>query len=185
MLDVYIDFKSPAAYLAFKPTLRLADQYGIDINWLAVRTKQTPIPMAQPVEDRGTTHRRVRAVARQEMHLHYARIQGITMNFPPMPGNTDFALAVLHALEGDRTEFVQAAFTSYWVDNKDLNNSKIANSLAGSRQPALDVQNSLDAISAQVQDAGVIDAPAYVVQGELFIGREHLPWIETLITSHG
>ena len=119
------------------------------------------------------------------MHLHYARLQSTTMNFPPMPGNTDFALAMLHALEGDRTEFVQAAFASYWVDNQDLNNAEIVSSLAGSRQPTPDVQNSLEAISAQVEGAGVIDAPAFIIARELFIGREHLPWIETLITSHG
>ena len=185
MLNVYIDFKSPAAYLALKPTLRLASKYGTDVNWLAVQTKQAPIPEAAAVEDRGTTHRRIRAIARQKMHLHYARLQSTTMNFPPMPGNTDFALAMLHALEGDRTEFVQAAFASYWVDNQDLNNAEIVSSLAGSRQPTPDVQNSLEAISAQVEGAGVIDAPAFIIAGELFIGREHLPWIETLITSHG
>ncbi len=185
MLDIYIDFKSPAAYLALKPTLRLASKYGTEVNWLAVQTKQSPIPEAAPVEDRGTTHRRVRAIARQKMHLHYARLQSITMNFPPTPGNTDFALAMLHALEGDRTEFVQAAFASYWVDNQDLNNAEIVSSLAGSRHPAPDVQNSLATISAQVEAAGVIDAPAYVIASELFIGREHLPWIETLITPHG
>ena len=128
-MDVYIDFKSPAAYLATQPTRALAERIGEPINWLPVQTKQSAIPEEQASEDRGTTHRRVRAIARQNMHLHYANVLGLTMNFRNQPGNTDLALVALETLSGDRDAFVRAAFAAYWTTNADLSDSNVIDGL--------------------------------------------------------
>ena len=97
-LRVYIDFKSPAAYLAFKPTLALAERKDLTLDWQPIRTRQQPVPAEAADEDRGTTHRRVRAQARRDTHLFYAQVQGVPMRFPTgaFP-ETDLALACLGA----------------------------------------------------------------------------------------
>ena len=182
-MDVFIDFKSPAAYLALGPTLALAKRLPVEINWHPCMSRPSIIPQAQANEDRGATHRRVRAIQRQKTFLHYAGVQQITMNFRKSPGNTDFALATLETLTGDRTPFVIDAFQAYWTSAQDLNDPHTVQQLAPKSPGSLDVSSALDRAFERSQTYGVIDAPAYVVAGQLFIGREHLPWIERLLTD--
>lgn len=191
-MDVFIDFKSPAAYLAFKPTLALADRlanaHQVDetINWFPVPTKQGAIPKIQDDEDRGTTHRRVRAIARQNMHLHYAKVLNLPMQFRDTPGNTDLALAALETLSGDKERFIEAAFNAYWTSEADLSDPATVQALLTETECSADLTNpeaALDQAFNRSQTNGAIDAPAYVVRGQLFIGREHLPWIEAIVTD--
>ena len=185
-MDIFIDFKSPAAYLCLTPTLALADRLGEAITWQPLQTRQSAVPLEQKDEDRGTTHRRVRALARQNMHLHYADVLGVPMQFRAEPGSTDLALVALETLEGDRTAFVQAAFTAYWTTDADLSAPDTINRILAETNCSADLSQAeaaMDAMFDRAQAVGAIDAPAYSVRGELFIGREHLPWIETLIAT--
>lgn len=183
-MDIFIDFKSPAAYLALQPTLALAERLQVKINWHPCLTRQSGVPEPEPHEDKGTTHRRVRAMQRRLTFLHYARVQKITMNFRDDPGSTDLALATLERLEGDRTPFVISAFEAYWTSDQDLNDPDVLQSLPCAPPARSEVDPALDQAFERMQTHGVIDAPAYFIAGQLFIGREHLPWIERLI-NHG
>lgn len=189
LLTIYIDFKSPASYLSFKPALALLDRHKISVKWLPFRTRQETIPELQTSETRGDTHRRVRAIARRDTHLLYADAQQTAMAFPSTPGETDMALAALLTIEESREEFIQAAFEAYWKDNANLNNAEVvsqlldktnANIAAGDN--VFDIQQ-LDECQLTAEAAGVVEAPAFIIDGQIFIGREHLPWIEKIITS--
>ncbi|NKB98184.1 MAG: hypothetical protein GKR90_06780 [Pseudomonadales bacterium] len=187
-MDIYIDFKSPAAYLAINPTIELAQLCNVSLNWLPLRTRQTQIPGVQENEDRGATHRRVRAIARQNTFLHYASVQDLEMRFRSDPGNTDLALAALATLVGDTTEFVRRAFNAYWTTNKALGDRDVVQALLDDADSdldvsALDVSATIAASEELALAAGAIDAPAYIVANELFIGREHLPWIKELLSN--
>ena len=185
-MDVYIDFKSPAAYLAFAPTLTLAERLGVRINWHPVQTKQSAIPQIQDDEDRGATHRRVRAIARQNMHLHYANVLNVPMHFREAPGNTDLALTALETLSGDKVQFIAAAFRAYWTTDIDLSDPQTVKALLKENECDADLsdpEGTLERVFERAQSRGAIDAPAYIVKEQLFIGREHLPWIEALITD--
>lgn len=180
-MDIFVDFKSPAAYLALQPTLALAERLQVEINWHPCLTRQSGVPEPQLGEDKGTTHRRVRAMQRQRTFLHYAGVQKITMNFRDDPGSTDLALATLETLAADSTPFVIAAFKAYWTSNQDLNDPDVLRRLPCTPPTPSEVSSALDQAFERMQAHGVIDAPAYFVAGQLFIGREHLPWIERLI----
>lgn len=55
---------------------------------------------------------------------------------------------------------------------------------SGSETHSLDADTLRDAAThAQniAEEAGIVEAPAYVIENQLFIGREHLPWIEEII----
>jgi hypothetical protein len=41
----------------------------------------------------------------------------------------------------------------------------------------------VDRVRSELLDAGVFDVPAYVANGEMFIGREHLPMIRDRLAS--
>ncbi len=190
MIDLYIDFKSPASYLALKPTLALADELGVEIRWHPYNTKQETVPVEKPNETKTETHFRVRADLRQKTHLLYAAIQETPMSFRDVPGNTDLALAALDTLPGDPLPFIQSAYHAYWIDKADLNDPAIVTSLL--RAAKADVSETilteaaehLPAHQLQAEENGIVDAPAYVVDGQIFIGREHLPWIRSILTEN-
>ena len=185
-LKVYIDFRSPAAYLAFKPTCLLIDRLGVITEWLPFQSPVKPVPEPAPNETRGETHRRVRAVARQQTHQLYADLQGIPLHFPAQPGRCDCAhAALLNLAPGKAQSYVASAFDAYWVQGADLNDPQIVAELGGGQIPGdydIPAQLSLHQANAIEQD-GVVDVPAYVVGGQLFIGREHLPWLEEVLVQ--
>lgn len=184
-MRIYIDFKSPQAYLALKPTLLLAQKLDIEIEWRGFNAPQTVLIEQSANEDKGAVHRRVRAQARRAMHLHYAKIQAVPLRFPDKATKTDAALNLLEALPvSQRTVFVQKAFHAYWVDALDLNDESVISSILD--EVALKVASHTLSKVWQGNDLaqnvdGVVDVPAYIVQDQLFIGREHLPWVEELL----
>ncbi|MEM6557240.1 MAG: DsbA family protein [Pseudomonadota bacterium] len=188
MLTVYIDFKSPSAYLAMAPTLALATRHGLEIDWRPFRTVERDVPKLGQEETVGESHRRVRAAALRQQAIKYARHQGITLTFPTELGSTDLALGVLATWAGDRLPFTQAAFRAYWQDHANLDDpDTIAQILANLGQPTKiaqdEVSKALDSALEHADEVGIVGAPGYLIQDQIFVGREHLPWIEDLIVT--
>lgn len=186
-LPLHIDFKSAAAYLAIAPTLAMAKRLNINIQWRPLQTNIKPTPEVMPNETKGATHRRVRALARQKTHQMYADLLKVEMQFPSEPGCTDLALAALLQVPHPATDYVTAAFHAYWTQQADLNSEATVTSLLkASHLEVPDFNKALKALAkaqAEAVQAGITDAPAYVLEGHVFIGREHLPWIEALLTA--
>ncbi|MEM7640011.1 MAG: DsbA family protein [Pseudomonadota bacterium] len=188
MLTLYIDFKSPSAYLAMAPTLALARRHGLQIDWRPFRTVERDVPRLGQEETVGDSHRRVRAAALREQAIKYARHQDITLTFPAELGSTDLALGILATWTGDRLPFIQAAFRAYWQDHANLDDpDTIANILEDIGRPVAiskaEVSEALDSALDHADEVGIVGAPGYVIQDQIFIGREHLPWIEDLIVN--
>ena len=190
MLPVYIDFKSPSAYLAMAPTLALARRHGLQIDWRPFRTVERDVPKLGQEETVGESHRRGRASALREQAIKYARHQDITLAYPSELGSTDLALGILATWTGDRLPFIQAAFRAYWQAHANLDDpNTIAQILADLGQPAeiskAEVSEALDLALDHADEVGIGGAPGYVIQDQIFVGREHLPWIEDLIVTAG
>ncbi len=191
MLTVYVDFKSPAAYLALRPTLALAEKHGIDLVWRPFKTAEREVPKMSGKESVGESHRRVRAESRRAIHEKYAAVQGLKLNFPEKPIETACALGALAMLETGQTDFVTAAFKAYWVDHADLNDLEVVRVLLAECETntnELTTDNLCEAQEAaqtHAEEAGIVDAPGYVIDGEIFVGREHLPWIEEILGARG
>jgi len=183
----YLDFKSPDAYLAMKPTLELVLRHDLEISWLPFRSVEQIVPDEKPHETKGETHRRVRAVARRRTHLMYADIQGIPMTFPEHPTSTDLALSALLTTGDSSVDFIRAGFQAYWVEQQDLNDPAVVKALLedAGRDPSewlgLDHKALLTENQRAAGELGVVDVPAYLIDDQVFIGRAHLPWIESLI----
>lgn len=185
MLTLYIDFKSPAAYLAIAPTLALADRCGLTIDWKPFRAIERDVPKLGKEETVGESHRRVRAASQRALAAKYAAHQGIELRFPPQPGSTDLALGVLLGIEGDPLPFIRGAFNAYWEAHANLDDMAVVHALliesnvtyTGSLS---DARSVLDAAQAQAEEAGIVGVPGYVIDEQLFVGREHLPWIEEI-----
>ena len=186
-MDVYLDFKSPQAYLALKPTLELARRREVQINWRPYETRQPLIEPERVDETRGETHVRVRQQQRHATCLKYAGIQGVPMRFSEQPRDTRCALAGLLFCADDPVPYLEVAFRAYWSEGADLDSEEVVQGLlrqAGYNDQdfrAEDYLAELDRHQAQAEEAGVFDTPMYHVAGEWFLGREQMPWIEFLL----
>jgi 2-hydroxychromene-2-carboxylate isomerase len=187
MLTVTIDFKSPASCLALEPTLDLARETGVQIEWLPFSVRPFSIPEEKAEETVGERHRRVRAIAQRDTWLHYAAVQGRVMHFTETPAGSDAALAAMAGIVGDPVPFIRAAFAAYWTEQADLDDEAIVAALLSSVQMAVpDPQSArakLLSIRANADDSGIFESPSYLIADQLFVGREHLPWIRSLIEA--
>lgn len=186
MLTVFIDFKSPGAYLAIAPTVALAERYGLTIDWRPFRTVERDVPKLGKEETVGESHRRVRAAALRAQAVTYAKRQGIDLKFPEHLGVTDLALGALARFDGDPLPFIEAAFDAYWEAHANLDDPDVvAELLAKSGTSMSDSPEALRAALETALDAadevGIVGAPAYVIDEQIFVGREHLPWIEEIV----
>ncbi|MEM7328888.1 MAG: DsbA family protein [Pseudomonadota bacterium] len=189
MLTVFIDFKSPAAYLALQPTCALAQRHDLTIDWRPFRSVERDIPKLGKEETVGESHRRVRAAALRRQAVKYAHHQGIDLKFPQQPGATDLALGVLATWSGDPLPFINAAFKAYWEDHANLDDPKIVTSLLHSlgHADAINPETVAQALEAALEAAdeiGIVGAPGYLIDDQIFVGREHLPWIEDIVIQN-
>ena len=187
MLTVFIDFKSPASFLALEPTLALAQETGVQIDWSPFSVRPFSIPEKQAEETVGERHRRVRAIAQRDTHLHYARVQGREMRFSNTPAGSDAALTAMAGIDGDPVPFIRAAFAAYWTEQADLDDEAVVTALFSSLDMPLPdwetAREKLVSIRAKAEESGIFESPSYVIADQLFVGREHLPWIGSLIEA--
>jgi 2-hydroxychromene-2-carboxylate isomerase len=167
MIDLYIDFKCPASYLALQPTLAMSDKLDVAISWHALRSYQAPLLQEKPDEEVGERHRRVRALARQKTHMLYAGVQNLPMQFRDPPTSADMALAAL----------------CVWTGDADLDDGDIVAALSGapSLPDAESARRQLEAALKRSEERGIFASPTYVVNEQIFVGRENLPWISEIL----
>nr|WP_070959041.1 DsbA family protein [Hyphomonas sp. Mor2] len=188
MLTVYIDFKSAPAYLAIAPTISLADRLGLELDWRPFRTVERDVPKLGKEETVGESHRRVRAASQRALNVKYAAHQGIDLRYPEPLGESDLALGTLLNVAGDRLPYIQAAFQAYWTDHQDLDDETVVTDLLNRIGASYDGDLGRakdDLVRAQIaaEEAGIVGAPAYVIEEQIFVGREHLPWIAEIASE--
>ena len=186
MLTVYIDFKSPAAYLALNPTLDLAERLALTIDWRPFKTIERDVPKLGKEETVGESHRRVRAASQRALNIKYANHQGLDLIYPETIGATDLALGALRLIHGAPLSYIKAAFDEYWTDHRDLDDQVVVERLIRRCVPDQDLDlnkapGALQVAQEEAEDAGIVGAPAYVIDGQIFVGREHLPWVEEIV----
>lgn len=194
-LGILLGLQDPFSYLALHPAIEFAQSMEVDVNWLPVCAPPLQPPSAPgPEDDRGTRHRRYRAEALvREIHA-YARAQGLVIREPHRSGDVEAAnLAWLWVREHhpDRLpRFLTQLFRAYWALELDAASKEavaIRVDAAGSdgegfrtwaRGEGPSVAAALD---AELRQRGLLRGPAYVVDGEVFQGRQHLPMIRWLL----
>ncbi len=186
MLTVYIDFQSAASYLALAPTLALSKRLHTTVNWQPFVSWERELPEDRVGDTVTARHQQVRMRARRRVFQRYAKVQGLGLTFRDDPGSADLALGVLalHPELGDT--FVGKAFAAYWQHDANLNDLDDVKSLLPVGAPTIDeaaARSALDLAQSAAEAQGVVDTPAYVIDGQVFVGREHLPWIEELLTD--
>ena len=197
-LVAYFDFKSANSRLALGPTLALMDEVGATVDWRPLSFQPKRLKSGPADASRSAVHVRVRAEYRRREQALYARNQGIELIHPPADWDGFTANAGLLWLRRQGAEasqcraYVTQVFADLWagrMDSADAKATTVAIAAAGGEGAefgaylAGPAQAELDAVFAEARALGANDTPAFVVGGELYIGRQHLPVIRWWLTG--
>ena len=187
-LTVVLDVKDPHSYLAKDPTYALADDLGVEIDWLPLVSR--PLRRHSPGgEDRGSRHRRFRAAYVERSIARYASVRGITIRDIYRAPNSSLAgmgiLAARAHSERALRDYLDRIFRQYWEDDLDIEDADVISGLLSAAGVVdLDFDTArFEALQESLALAGVFDTPAYLVDGEMFLGRAHLPMIRWMLSD--
>jgi 2-hydroxychromene-2-carboxylate isomerase len=202
-LDVYIDYKSPYAYLAIEPTWELERDYRVDLNWLPY-TLDIPGYLGSAkvdedgnvVEENRTPHQ-WRKVKYSYMDVRrYANLRGLTVRGPQkIWDSSTAAIGMLYAKgQGVFRPYTDIVYERFWrrelnIEDRDVIRSVLEEAGAGTADFFAyldgDGRDAHDEIRAAAEATGIFGVPTYVLDGEVFWGREHLSLIRLRLHDAG
>jgi 2-hydroxychromene-2-carboxylate isomerase len=198
----YTDYKSPYAYLAKDLTYELERDLGVQVEW---RPYVLDIPsfLGSARLDAGGNVLEENRNAHQWRRVRYsymdcrraARKRGLVVRGPQKIW--DSALAAAGMLQAQRAgtdvfrRYHDIVFERFWRRELDIEDiAVIAAVLTEARADgasfpaqAASGREAVAAISRAAEADGVFGVPSFVVDGELFWGREHLPDIRAMLAT--
>jgi 2-hydroxychromene-2-carboxylate isomerase len=200
VVTVYTDYKSPYAYLAKDPTYELECDLPVRVEWLPYVLDIPAYLGSARVAADGTVLEENRN-AHQWRRVRYscmdcrrqARKAGLVIRGPQKIWDSSLAAAgMLHAKRAGDTVFRRyndTVFERFWKRDLDIEDvAVIATVLHGAGADgaafvasAAILREEVATISRAAEAIGVFGVPSFVVNGELFWGREHLPDIRAML----
>ncbi|MEP6390613.1 MAG: DsbA family protein [Halioglobus sp.] len=200
---VYIDFKSPYAYLAVEPTRALERELGVEFDW---RPFVLDIPSylgSAKLDKSGKVAEQNRSAEQWSGVKYayfdcrrYASLSGKTIRGTVKIWDTNLvATAMLWVRQYHPQSlhaFIDAVYVPFWKRELDVENEQVIESIldgVNADGPGFIVWAHAEGLAqnAKLQtdafDAGVYGVPTYVVGGERLFGREHLPRVGWHVTG--
>jgi 2-hydroxychromene-2-carboxylate isomerase len=202
-VTIYTDYKSPYAYLAKDLAYELERDLPVRLEWLPYVLDIPSFLGSARVDADGTVLEEDRS-AHQWRRVRYsymdcrrqARKRGLVIRGPQKIWDSTLAAAgMLYAQRaGDAVfrRYHDAVFERFWKRELDIEDTTaigavLAESGADGAAFAAHAQVGRDevaAISRAAEAKGVFGVPTFVVDDELFWGREHLPDIHAMLSDH-
>ena len=201
LVTVYIDYKSPYAYLAKDLAYELERMPAVRLKWLPYVLDIPSFLGSARVDADGHVLEESRN-AHQWRRVRYsymdcrrqARKRGIVIRGPQKIWDSSLAAAgMLYAQRaGDAVfrRYHDIVFERFWRRELDIEDAAVIASVlteAGADGTAFPAQaqagrDEVAEISRAAEAIGVFGVPTFVVDGELFWGREHLPDIRAMLS---
>ncbi len=191
-LEVVVDVQSPASYLALAPTLALAAERNLEIDWHAVVGPPLRRHRAPAGADRSAAHRAFRGALLEQDLQRYAPhpLRDVHAIFDAAPAS--MGLLWVRAGARERSgEYLARVFERFWRDGRAIDTvdavagvlgelgiagaGDFAGWAATAGPPALAEEE------ARLRERGVISTPTYLLGAERFLGRQHLPLLRRLV----
>ena len=202
-LIVYIDVKSPYAFVSIKPTLALERAIGQGFDW---RPLTLDIPSylgsaekrdGKVVASEGRSERTWRYLKQSYREARrYAERQGYILKGTEKIWDSSIAnIGILWVSQTARDrlpDYLEAVYPPFWQRLLDIEDvSVVANCMeqAGISSAGFDDFQQGDGraqhnqLAAQLHPAGLFGVPSYVLDGKVFFGREHLPYLHWRLTG--
>ena len=202
-LIVYLDVKSPYAFVSVKPTLALERELELQFDW---RPYTLDIPSylgsarkknGAVVESSGRSRAIWNAIRYAYMDARrYAELQGYTLKGTEKIWDSSLAnmgILFVNLYFRDRIpDYLEAVFPPFWrreLDIEDIGVTKDCLEMAG--VDSSDFQTFVTRAGKQMHDhildhrfeAGIYGVPTYVLDNSVFFGREHLPYIRWVLSG--
>jgi 2-hydroxychromene-2-carboxylate isomerase len=203
LVTIYIDYKSPYAYLAKDPAYELERDFACRIDWLPyvldIRSflgSATLDAEGRVVEENRGAHQWRRVRYSYIDCRRQARKRGLVIRGPRKIWDSTLAAAGLLYAKGHGDAVLRRyhdiVFERFWKRELDIEDPTIVAGVlleAGAdRADAADYlagegPREVVRISRAAEEQGVFGVPTFVVDGELFWGREHLPDIHGMLAE--
>lgn len=202
-VTVYIDFKSPYAYLAKHPAYELADEFEVRLDWLpyvldipsflgSARLDES----GRVIEENRNPHQWRRVKYSYMDCRRQARKRGLVIRGTQKIWDTSLAsCGLLFAKwQGEVVlrRYLDMTFERFWKRELDIENPAVVIAvlnesgadIAGFAEYAAgDGPGEVARICREAEEKGVFGVPSFIVDGELFWGREHLPDIREMLSN--
>ena len=188
---IYIDYKSPYAYLAKDPAYELEREFGIRFDWLPYVLN---IPdFLGTVEGRNPHQwRRVRYSYMDARRL--ANRRGLTVKGPQKIFDSSVAaIGMLYAQRrGVFRRYNDLVFERFWKRELDIEDRvAICKVLEESGAPVAaffdflegEGRRELERINREAEEIGVFGVPTFVIDGELFWGGDRIWMVREKLAS--
>ncbi|HEV8679211.1 MAG TPA: DsbA family protein [Stellaceae bacterium] len=203
VVTVYIDYKSPYAYLAKDLVCELERDVAARLDWLpyvldipSFLGSATLDGDGRVVEENRNAHQWRRVKYSYMDCRRQARKRGLVIRGPQKIWDSTLAAAgLLYAKrqgEAVLRHYNDIAFERFWKRELDIEDSAVIAAVlaeAGGDTAGLgdyladEGPREVDRISRAAEDAGIFGVPTFVVDGEQFWGREHLPDIRAMLAA--
>jgi 2-hydroxychromene-2-carboxylate isomerase len=204
VVTVYIDYKSPYAYLAKDPVYEFERDFAVRIDWLPYVLDIPSFLGSARLDDAGRVIEESRN-AHQWRRVRYlymdcrrqARKRGLLIRGPQKIWDSTLAACglIFAKAQDDMVlrRYHDIVFARFWQRELDIEDpAVIAAALceAGGDTTGLALYlagegpREVDRISRAAEAAGIFGVPSFVVGGEQFWGREHLPDIREMLAAN-
>jgi len=202
-LIVYIDVKSPYAFIALRPTLALEAELGVRFDWRPL-TLNIPSYLGSAEKKQGkvvasqgrtaSTWNLVRYAYRDARR--YAEQQGYILKGTEKIWDSSIAnIGILWVVQNDRARvpaYLEAIYPPFWRRELDIENVDVV--AACLRDAGVDATGFAayqagagravhDDLQAAFRPNGIYGVPTYVFDAHVLFGREHLPYIRWYLTG--
>lgn len=202
-LIVYVDVKSPYAYLSIAPLRSLASDLGQTIDWRPLTLNIPSFLGSAKVSDRGEvieenrTPRQWLGVRYAYMDVkRYARMRDVLIYGPRKIWDTrlvHIALLWVKATDPQRLDdFLDTVFQRFWIRELNVEDIHVVEQLLAEIRVSIEgFKDFVDGEGGQTHDSlqallypvGIFGVPTIVVENEIFFGREHFPFIRWILTG--
>jgi 2-hydroxychromene-2-carboxylate isomerase len=201
ILTVYIDYKSPYAYLAKDSVYQLEQEVPVRVDWLPYTLDIPSFLGSARVDDTGRVVEEQRN-AHQWRRVRYsymdcrrqARKRGLVIRGPQRIWDSSLAsCGMLYAKRQGAAilrRYHDIVFERFWKRELDVEDADVIGAVLAETgtDPAgfaayltAGVREELEGVCRAAEAIGVFGVPSFVLDGELFWGREHLPDIRELL----
>jgi 2-hydroxychromene-2-carboxylate isomerase len=189
-LTVCIDVASLPSYVALPSILAMRDEFRLEIEWQPLTGGLSRLSARRPDEDSDDPLAQYKARrqkardtwAARELQWECDRL-GITTELGGRRIDSSIgALGTLYVAQsgGDVAAYLERAFAHVFRDGASLEESDV-HALIGDDGfhsfASGDGNAQLDALQAELLEGGIYASPAFVLEGEIFQGRQHFPLI--------
>src|SRR5437588_12163420 len=202
-VTVYIDYKSPYAYLAKGPADELARDFSVRLDWLPYRLDIPSFLGSARLDESGRVVEEQRN-AHQWRRVKYsymdcrrqARKAGLVIRGTQKIWNSQIAsIGMLYAKrqgEAVLRRYHDITFERFWKRELDIEDPAVVTAVlaeAGADTAGFAAYRDgagraeLVRICRDAEEKGVFGVPSFILDGELFWGGEHLPDIRDRLAA--